>query len=133
VAGVFMGWTDRLEFELAPGDSRVATFLPYRLRSILVETLGPPPDAARPGPELIEVTLKKTGDGPFEVHVLELDVEGPGGRKLAALRRLIEVSGGRAGIVIPFAQSDPKGLWTVRLREAATGLAAVRRFVRTGG
>ena len=134
--GIFLGWTRNLEIDLAPGESKVRTFLPYRLRTILVEPLGRPaaaaPDvpAARPGPELFRVRLRKEGEGAFEFHVLELEVSGPDRRRRGELCGLVEVSGGGTEFTVPFAASDASGLWTVRLRDAATGVTALRRFVR---
>jgi hypothetical protein len=142
--GVFLGWTRDLEIDLAPGESKVRALLPYRLRTILVEPLGPtaPPTpvgaaraepdvpAARPGPELFRVRLRKEGDGAFEFHVLELEVSGPDRRRRGELGGLVEVSGGRTEFTVPFAASDSPGLWTVRLRDAATGVTALRRFAR---
>ena len=121
--GSFFGWTSDVEAELAPGELRVFALLPYQLTSILAEPLGPPADSARSGPEAFEVALRKTGEAPFEFHVLKVTES----RELSAL---VEVSGGRAEFVVPFAQSDPSGLWTLRLRDAATGVRAVRRFTR---
>jgi hypothetical protein len=128
--GVFMGWTSIVETDLAPGDVRLFALFPYRLRSIVAEPLGPPPGCARPGPEAFEVTLRKQGEAPFELHVLKLTVEGPEGRARPELAALLEVAGGRAAFVVPFAADDPPGLWTLRLRDAATGTRTVRRFAR---
>ncbi|MHC4506733.1 MAG: hypothetical protein ACYTFI_25875, partial [Planctomycetota bacterium] len=86
--------------------------------------------AARPGPELFRVRLRKEGDGAFEFHVLELEVSGPDRRRRGELGGLVEVSGGRTEFTVPFAASDSPGLWTVRLRDAATGVTALRRFAR---
>ncbi|MHC5055131.1 MAG: beta-galactosidase [Planctomycetota bacterium] len=130
--GVSLGWTRHVEVYLAPGEARVISFLRYRLRAILVEPLGHPADAARTGPEAFEVALRREGGGVWAPHVLDIRVEGPDGRAREELGRVLDVAGGRAGFVVPFASSDRPGLWTLRLRDAATGVSAVRRFVRGG-
>jgi len=131
--GVFVGWTRDLKLSLAPGELRVFTLLPYRLRSILAEPAGRPPDAARPGPERFEVTLRRQGEGAWAPHVLDIRIEGPDGRPRPELGRVVDAAGGRSEFVVPFAASDRPGLWTLRLRDAATGVTAVRRFVRSEG
>ncbi|MHC4248787.1 MAG: hypothetical protein ACYS9X_06625 [Planctomycetota bacterium] len=130
--GVFLGWTRHVEVDLAPGEARVISFLPYRLRAILVEALGRPADAARRGPEAFEVALRREGGGPWAPHVLDVRVEGPDGRVREEFGRVLDVAGGRAEFVVPFASSDRPWLWTLRLRDAAAGVSAVRRFVRGG-
>jgi len=131
--GVFVGWTRDVKASLAPGELRVFTLLPYRLRSILAEPGGRPPDAKRPGPERFEVTLRREGEGAWAPHVLNVCIEGPDGRPRPELARIVDVAGGRAEFVVPFAASDRAGLWTLRLRDAATGVGALRRFVRSRG
>jgi len=129
LAGSFIGWTNEIDVELAIGESRVYAFLPYRLVAILVEP-APAPELARPGVEGFELVLRREGGEGFVPHVLSVDVEGPDGRSREELRQLVEVSGGRARFVVPFAVSDPRGLWTLRVRDAATGLVSLRRIVR---
>ncbi len=131
--GVFVGWTKDIEVDLAPGEARLFTLLPYRLRAILAEPVGRPVDAAREGPERFEVRLRRDGEGEWAPHVIEVRVEGPDGRARDELERVVDVEGGRAEFVVPFASSDRPGLWTLRLRDAATGVSGLRRFVRGGG
>jgi hypothetical protein len=131
--GVFVGWTRDVEVDLAPGEARVLALLPYRLRSIVAEPVGRPTDAMRPGPELFEVRLRRVGDGPWAPHVLDIRVEGPDGRPREELGRVLDVTGGCLEFVVPFASSDRPGLWTLRMRDALTGVSAIRRFVRRKG
>jgi hypothetical protein len=131
--GVFVGWTRDVEVDLAPGETRLFTLLPYRLRAIIAEPVGRPVDAGREGPELFEVRLRRDGAGEWALHVLEVRVEGPDGRARGEFARVIDVTGGKAEFVVPFAASDRPGLWTLRLRDAATGVSGLRRFVRRGG
>jgi hypothetical protein len=130
LSGVFLGWTDTIDVEIAPSESRAFALLPYRVVGIRAQTLGRPAEAARDGPERVEVTLLREGDADLCFHVVELEVIGPDGGEHPELGRLVEISGGRAETVIPFGEGDARGRWTLRLRDAATGTVSVARLIR---
>jgi hypothetical protein len=133
VRGEYRGRTNEIDVELSSGETRVYALLPYRLLSIHASPIGAPPDAERSGPERIEITMRRDGGSAWLTHVVEVVVTGPDGRARGDLGRIVEVAGGRAEIVIPFGEGDPRGLWTIRLRDTATGVVAVARLTRWDG
>ncbi len=118
-AGAYLGQTDRIEGKALRGVAQLYALLPYRVTGLSMEG----PATARPGEALeFALSLRAEGGEPG-AHVLHVAVQAPGeepGDRYWYARNLT-TEGGRARFVLPLADNDPTGEWTVTARDVISG------------
>ncbi|MGC9316400.1 MAG: beta-galactosidase, partial [Armatimonadota bacterium] len=115
--GRLLGRLKSIEVDVAPGDARFLTLLPYRPEGLSVAASGQGDELA------IEVAVQAELT-PTD-HVLHVEVTPPGERAARyEYTRDVVAEHGRAEVVIQLAHNDPAGTWHVRARDVATGLTA---------
>jgi hypothetical protein len=94
--------------------------MPYRVKRLDLDAAG----AVRGEDLVVKVSLVTAGEpGPTDLSLLRVKVTDPAGREVTALRRTVELRGGRGEIRLPLAWDDAPGKWTVAVRDTATGVA----------
>jgi len=129
-AAKYLGETDRIEGEAPRGVARLYALLPYR-----VTGLGATGPAAAQVGDAVEVTLAvQAAGGEPGAHVIHVDVRGPGEETQERYwyARNLTAEGGRATFVLPLADSDPAGEWTIVARDVISG-AEAEHTVTVGG
>lgn len=118
-SGQYLGQTEDVAATLEPTAGQVFTVLPYRVRALALQA-----GRAQRGQDLvINAALRAEGQvGKDDLNVLQVRVTDPSGREMTALRRTIEMRGGRAQIALPLAVDEAPGKWTVEVRDLATGV-----------
>ena len=130
--GRYHGLTKQVDLTVRPGRALVLSHLPYRVTALKVRTGRPEGTAYRPG-ETVEVTLRVAtseeirGARPAK-HVIRVDVTGPAGEEAGAHGGNFDAPGGELELSLPLALNAPEGAWTLRARDVASGVTAVRRF-----
>ena len=71
--------------------------------------------------------LQLETDGRPELHVVRAEVTGPDGQPIEALARNIRCVGGQAEFEVPFALNDRAGVYTLTVRDVATGVQGTAR------
>ncbi|MCE5239836.1 beta-galactosidase [bacterium] len=126
-SGKYLGHVDYdLPAMLVPTQGQVFTILPYRVQGLTLR-----PAAATRGQDLVlRAALQTEGAvGKGDLNVLQVRVTDPRGREVTALRRTVEMRGGRAEVRLPVAYGDGSGRWTVAVRDLATGTMARCAYV----
>ena len=98
--------------------------LPYRLREIDIEPIGP----GRQGRFTLRLSAEPAPT-PWAPHVLAIELVDPAGKIDPANRTHVTVIDGAGQFALPLPQVGASpGLWSVRVRDVATGRRALRRF-----
>jgi hypothetical protein len=118
-SGKYYGYVPGVSADLVPTRGQVFTILPYRVKSLGL-TAG---KAARGQDLTLQVAFATEGKpGATDLSLLRVTVTDPAGREVSALRRAVEVRGGRGDFRLPLAYGDAPGVWTVSAHDTATGL-----------
>ncbi|MDH7571809.1 MAG: hypothetical protein QHJ73_19690, partial [Armatimonadota bacterium] len=105
--------------EIRPAEAKLFSLLSYRVGGVRVNARG----------TRVGVSVETVGGAPGR-HVFHLEVIRPDGRAEPLYQRNLVGEGGAAEAEIPFAESDPRGVWTVRARDVATGMVGETRLRR---
>lgn len=119
-AGKALGKVASLLVEIPPGDACFLALLPYAPHGVTA--------AAEIGTGALQVRAKLGTDAPAGDHVFRVEVVPPGASGPVPWYCLnLSAPKGEMTCAIPLALNDPKGSWTVRIRDIATGLGAETR------
>jgi hypothetical protein len=119
-SGQYLGNQAAVQATLRPARGQVFTVMPYRVKRLDLDAAG----AVRGEDLVVKVSLVTAGEpGPTDLSLLRVKVTDPAGREVTALRRTVELRGGRGEIRLPLAWDDAPGKWTVAVRDTATGVA----------
>jgi hypothetical protein len=119
-AGKYLGETDAIETDLAPGGCAMYALLPYQVGSLKIQCGG----AETGKPCKVECEVQRADGAAVGRHMLHLDVMTPAGALAQHYSRNVIAENGRATIAIPFAFNDPPGEWKIGVRDVATGVNA---------
>jgi hypothetical protein len=123
--GTYFGLTSRFAAKAADRAADVFALLPYKVTGLSLATA----KAACRGERLaVSVTLR-VEDGLFLRHVVHITVLRPDGAHADYYSQNVVVTGGKATFEIPFALNDPLGAWTLKARDAATGVTGQSKIV----
>jgi hypothetical protein len=111
---------------LSAADVRLFSILPYRVTGLGVSLVSASAGAGSSVQGQVEV-LRSDG-GQAVRHVIALQVLRPDGQAVRYLARNIETAGGKGSFSLPVALNEPKGPYTLRFTDVATG-ASVREKV----
>ena len=130
--GRYHGFTKRIDLTVQPGRALVLSQLPYRVTGLEVSTGRPEGTAWRPG-ESVEVTVRVSPSEEIRnarpaKHVIHVDLTGPAGEDVEAHGGNFDAPGGKLELRLPLALNALAGAWTLRARDVASGVTAVRRF-----
>jgi hypothetical protein len=78
----------------------------------------------------LQITLRDEHDQPVDLSVVRAEVMDPDGRMVRHYSSNLTVRDGKASLEIPFAISDTKGTWRVRVRDVISGLTAATSITR---
>ena len=122
--GKYLGKTDRSEKQIDPGNCRVISLLPYRVRSVSVsldeKTVGPGGDVR------YSVNLKARFSKPG-FHVFRIEVTAPDGARDWYGTQLTAADG-QAESSFKLALNDIPGKWQIKATDIATGMSGEARF-----
>lgn len=117
-SGEYLGKTDHIALDLAPGRAALYASVGYEVKGISVSG----PRRARPG-EACPLRLKILADKQPGDHVLHIEVTDPTGRRAEAYCQNLVTRSGQADLEIPFAPNNLAGKWTIRAQDIASGKA----------
>jgi len=123
-AAKYLGRTDRTETQMGPGQCRMYSLLPYRVRAVKVDA-----DAkvAAPG-GLVRYTVRvRTRGGKAGRHVFRVEVSAPDGAK-AFYDTQITAASGAGSAAFRLALNDSPGAWRIKATDIATGTSGVAKF-----
>jgi hypothetical protein len=124
----YMGKTDTIAADLAPGETALYALLPYRVQAIAVAAA----DVSLGERCTVGATIGSTAPTPGD-HVVRFEVRDPSGALSEAYTRTVISRRGEAELTIPFALNDQPGEWRITARDVATGVegeATVRVVTR---
>jgi len=121
--GRFLGKGGVAKIDLRPSDVALVSFLPYRVNRLAIAKL------ASPSLPRFRATVESGGPGPGR-HVIHVWVTAPDGTGMPAADQTVEAPQGTAEFAVPTALDDPPGLYTVHIRDAASGMAATATYTR---
>jgi hypothetical protein len=114
-AGKYLGQGSTLKGDLTPDTVAVFSLLPYQVNGLEASAeTGEDPQGA-----VIRARVIATAQ-PTD-HVFHVEFTSPQGEKCPWYSRNILAPGGAAEMQIPFALSDPAGVWTAQVTDVATG------------
>jgi hypothetical protein len=116
-AAKYLGKTDRVEALMAPGQCRVYSLLPYRVRAVRVS---PETRTVRPGDVVRYATKVRTRGGKPGRHVFRVDVESPDGPK-PFYGTQFAADAGAGSAAFRLALNDALGTWRLQVTDIATG------------
>jgi hypothetical protein len=115
-AGEYLGHLASLKRALAPAEVAMYALLPYRVHGLECSVEATNEDV------LVRVRVK--ADGQPTTHVFHVAVHDPGGAERPWYSANAIALGGQAEARVPLAFSDPRGQWTVYVKDVATGTKA---------
>ncbi|MBO5680613.1 MAG: hypothetical protein J6T08_02750, partial [Lentisphaeria bacterium] len=113
-AGKYLGYGNRFNVTLTPGEGAFFTVMPEKLSSLRLSGK----TSARQG-ECVKLKVAATKGH----QVYALRVFDPSGKDVMEYRKVLNVTGS-GEFTIPFALNDPCGLWRAVVTDAATGVAS---------
>jgi|GEM_PF-1330427 len=97
---------------------------PYRIDSLLVDV----PSSVRAGTELAARIQIKAGEGKPGAHIFHVELVPPDNRKSFLLNRNLSAENGSVDFRFRMAYNDPKGKWTLRIRDVLSGMVSEKIF-----
>lgn len=126
--GRYHGWGRQIALQVFPGRALVLSRLPYRVLGLSVQADRAGNTACHPGETLV-VDIRVLADaGRPGQHVFRVDVTDGAGNEAGAHGGNFDAPEGRFRLPIPLALNAAEGGWTLRVRDAASGVTAVHRF-----
>jgi hypothetical protein len=121
--GKYVGQGQEADVKPVRGVAYVYACLPYKVEGIEAQA-GP----AQAGERLQGKARIVAADAKPCEHVLRLTVFDPSGAERSAYAANVVAKDGQVEFGFRLARDDPKGAWTLRLRDAATGVTGEGRF-----
>ena len=122
--GRYLGETDRLTTQLAAGDAKLLAVLPEKIDSVKVAA----PDKIAPGESFILKIAAITASGKTpESSVFAVEFAMPSGKRAWEQCENIAAAGA-AAITRKLPYNAETGMWTVSVRDAATGIKSVAKI-----
>ncbi|OQA85715.1 MAG: hypothetical protein BWY31_01745 [Lentisphaerae bacterium ADurb.Bin242] len=128
--GKYLGQTSQAEVVLddtAP--AAVFGVYPCRIDAILADI----PDSVRAGQDLIARIQMKVEGGRPGAHVFHIELIPPDGKSTLLMKRNLSAENGTLEFRFRMAYNDPKGKWTLRVKDVMSGLTAGKTFILEGG
>ena len=117
-SGKYLGKGKTFDVVLPARDALMLALLPYKVGRIAVKGAD-----ARPGNVArVEIALKRWRRA--GLHCYRMEVVGPDGKPLPSLAQNLIAAKGQASADVPFALNDPKGIYTITVRDVASGVRA---------
>ncbi len=111
----------RARFRLAGGEPLIVTVLPEAITDLYVET----PEHIHQGQRLPIHIVVQTSAGRADDHLCLVDLIPPRDAPIPWYRQLVNIQGGVGATFIPLALNDTLGNYTLRVRDALTGMETV--------
>ncbi len=129
-SGGLIDVTDTVTVDVPEYEPVILSIFANALEAVTIQA----PASASPG-DLLEVALEVVGAEASTTHVLRVEVLSASGESMGAYQQNLVAHGGRARWILPLAESDLPGAYTLLVRDIATGLEArhaleVTDFVR---
>jgi hypothetical protein len=129
--GKYVGHTDQISTQIAPGEALLYALLPCRVNEVSVRG----PAEVAPGEQAsfhAAVSTSATTEGTqhktnrAQMHCFHVEVTSPAGDVIKEYTQNVLAPAGSAGFCVPFALSDTEGLWKVVVNDVATGVTGAR-------
>ena len=129
----FQGMRDEVQTVFTPTTLKLYSLIPYRVAALRLKLTEP---RVHPGqlvgyniqieidPQAPSVTPAMPGN-----HTLRMELIDPDGQTSSIYSRNITAESGKAKGIIPFALSDKKGTWRIRLKDLTSGAKTATSFV----
>lgn len=122
-AGKFLGKKNAATFSLDKYQPTILALLPEPVESMKVEAAG---EIA--AGDLVDVKAGLTAPKLGDAHAFHVIVSGPDGKEIRPLTRTLTAVKGQVAFKLPMAVSDPKGVYTLTVRDVPTGVGAEHTF-----
>lgn len=110
----------QIEATIFPAKAKIYAILPYRVNGIEAT----PGKKSYKAGEVIQVSVKvKTSGGQAGNHVAYAEVVGPDKKARDYYSQKVIIQKGEGEIDIPTAFNDPTGIWSIIVRDVATGIS----------
>ena len=116
--GKYLGEGKAFKINLVPADGKVLALLPYKVEGV---NISGPEKVGKNTKASVEFSVKVSSGQPSH-HVFLVEVFNPKQEECLHYRKIIESSNGSGKIDIPFALNDAVGKWTIKIKDAATGI-----------
>ncbi|MDD5698706.1 MAG: beta-galactosidase [Victivallaceae bacterium] len=124
--GEYSGYADRIKLPVEPGKAELLSLFPYQVQKLTI-TLGK--DRIPQGKALAyQIVLSGTAPLPG-LHILHLSVISPAGKEISYYSENLAVERGKIKGTIPFACNETLGKWKLKVKDAASGIAAEKTFI----
>jgi len=122
--GKYLGYTDTIPMEVGPGRAEFYSLLPYEVQGLEIRA----PGRVRQG-EVLDwsAQLKIKGDK-AGLHIFRITLKSPSGKEIGYYADNVKAEQGRASGKIPLALNDEPGLWTLRIKDTASGQTVDAEF-----
>jgi hypothetical protein len=133
--GKYHGLTDSFRDRFDPASCKIYSLLPYQVAGLNARAVGKSQVgrtatvrvaleiAGHVGDEAQEARVAARATEPGR-HVVRVDVYDPEGAWRSYYSRNVRTEGGTGEFELPFAEDDPNGTWTLKLRDVVTGQEA---------
>lgn len=118
-SGGLIDVTDTVTVDVPEYEPVILSIFEKALEAVTIDA----PDAVAAG-DLVEVALEVVGAEASTTHVLRVEVLSASGESMGVYQRNLVAPGGRARWILPLAESDMPGAYTLLVRDVATGLRA---------
>jgi len=122
--GKYLGQCRDVKTALTPALAQLYAILPYRVKAIDAQATG----RFSPGDVVSLAVAIEASEKEVGAHVLHVEVIGPDQQPRPHYAANIKIAYGRGMVSIPTALNDPKGRWTVQLRDVASGVHTKMRY-----
>ncbi len=116
----YLGLTDHIQAEIAPGQALLYSLLPYAVTDLSVQ--------AQDARGSFHASLQAQGRVPG-MHCLRVEVLDPNGHAVKEYAQNVIAHEGSTSFSVPFALNDSEGVWRVRVRDVASGMMAATDLV----
>ncbi|MBI2194546.1 MAG: beta-galactosidase trimerization domain-containing protein [Planctomycetes bacterium] len=122
IQGRVLGRSASAALLLGPHSAHLLARLPYEVQGIEFQ----PEARFQPG-QTLRSAVRILGGDPPDLHVVRMEVTDPSGASMPHYGRNLLLPGGMGEAVLPFALNDPRGVWTVMLRDVVSGVTVSRK------
>ena len=122
--GKRLGYTDTIPMEIGPGRAEFFSLLPYEVKGVQIKTA----DCVKQGETLAWSAQLQTETGKAGLHTFRIMLLAPDGKGKEYYADNIQAEDGKASGKINLAFNDAPGMWTLRIKDTASGRTAEAAF-----
>jgi len=123
-AGKYLDDTDTVTVKVPHADAVLFGMYPYKVEKLKLEV----PEKVKAGDDLEADIAVVTSKGRAGQHVFHIQVLNPDGKARFHMKRNVSALQGEYKLKFRMAFNDPKGLWTIKVDDAMTGITTEKMF-----